>query len=262
VSGFSVAGHGFSYRRLLSGLAISLAMLILRGPSLYTLAWSCLVLGLSCSERSSDAARLPWLLAAFSALMGNGAGGMVCLLSACVLELNLHDDIRRRIVPFVSLMLLAGGGELTGLTFLLLGCGITLVLDRRILRYVACSAFIFAGILILGPPTSRSSEQLQAEYIPLRWPAYDWHDTILVTRSHPNFNQYYQSSDEGMINLHVTSSFSSEDGSGGWIQQGDTYYPLTTGSNRISLRSWDPFQVVLSGEWRPFSPDRIGIRIR
>jgi len=153
------------------------------------------------------------------------------------------------------------GGELTGLTFLLLGCGIALVLDRRLLRYLVCGGFILVGILVLGPPTSRSSEQLQAEYIPFRWPAYDWHDTILVTRSHPNLNQYYQTSDGGMISLNVTSSFSSEDGSGGWIQQGDTYYPLTTGVSTISLRGRDPFQVVLSGEWRPFSPDRIGIRI-
>lgn len=253
-------GRYLAIGKLLPGLALSVVIMLLRGPSFFTLAWSTFACSLSCSRRSSMTGGLSWFLAGIAAFIGSSPGGMVCLAAACILEINLRDDIRQRAVPFLALLLVAADGSLTGMTSLLLGCAIAMVFDGKRLRYAICAAWILAGIIIQGPPSAVSTEDWPVVRFARRWQAYDWHDTLLVDRSQPRVNVYCPSRPGGTVKLNVTSHFSSGNPQGGWIQQGSDYHSLVTGTDTVTLKGRESFSVVLPGEWRPFSPDEIGIR--
>jgi len=248
--------------RILPGLALSVTMLLLRGFSFYTLAWSCLACGLLWSRQPSRTGGLSWFLAALSALMGNSPGGMMTLTVACILETILSNDIRERAIPFISLLLLSAAGVLTGLTLLLLGCALALVLDCRHLRSAVCGLFILAGILIHGPPSSVMTEQWSVERLVQQWQRYDWHEPIRITRCNPKVMVYYPTPPDRQFVLNVSASFSSANTSGGWIQQGETFHLLDAATDTVLLRGHEPFSVVLPGEWRPFSPDWITINVK
>gem|GEM_PF-5283495 len=262
MNSLAATGHRFIGMKFLPGLALSLSMLLLRGLSFYTLAWSCLACGLLWSRQPSRTGGLSWFLAALSALMGNSPGGMMSLAVACILEIILCSDIRERAIPFISLLLLSSAGMLTGLTFVLLGCAVALVLDCRYLRSGLCGLFLLAGVLIHGPPSSVMTGQWSTERLAKQWLRYDWHQPIQVTRCNPKVMIYYPTPPDRQFVLNVSASFSSESASGGWIQQGDTYHFLDTATDSVLLRGHEPFSVVLPGEWRPFSPDRISINVK
>lgn len=186
---------------------------------------------------------------------------MVCLAAACILEINLRDDIRIRGVSFLALLLLAANGSLTGMTSVLLGCAVAMVFDGKRLRSILCATGILAGVIIQGPPSAVRTEDWPVVRFAHRWQSYEWHDTLLVDRSQPRVHVYYPSRSRDTFELNVTSRFSSGSPQGGWIRQGGDYHDLTTGTDTVVLRGYEPFSVVLPGEWRPFSPEEIGIRL-
>jgi len=249
-------------RKLLPGLALTVSMLLLRGISFYTLAWSCLGWGLLLNRKPSRTGGLSWFLTALSAFVGSSPTGMMSLAVACVLEITLRSDIRERAIPFASLLLLSAAGELTGLTFMLFGCLLALVFDSRYVRYCLCGVLILAGILINGPPSSVTTEQWSVERLARQWPRYDWHEPVQITRCNPKVAIYYQSSPDRQFVLNVSTSFSSSNTTGGWIHQGETFHLLDAATDTVLLRGHEPFNVVLPGEWRPFSPDGITISVK
>lgn len=236
-------------------------MLAMVGISFQTLAWSCFAWFMSLSRRASPTGGLSWFLVALSALQGSSPGGVVCLAVACVLELALRTSLAERAVCLASLILLAAGGNLAGMTLPLLGCAVATAFNSRPARGLLCTAGMIAGLLLQGPPSPAESDRWMEVRLPIRWPRYEWHDTLAVTRSTPRLLVYHTLEEGTLFPLSVMASLGPGCGHEGCIMQGDSLYRIEDGVDTLILRGHEPFFVSLPGEWRPFSPDRIAIRV-
>jgi hypothetical protein len=251
----------FTEGRFIPGIALPFVMLAMTGISFYTLAWSSFAWGISMSRRSSPTGGLSWFLAALSAFMGSSPGGVVCLAVACLLELVLRDSMAERTAPLTSLLLASADGSVSGLTLPLLGCAVALALDNRTARGLLCAAGMASGLLLSGPPSSPASDRLTEFRLPVRCPIYDWHDTLIVTRSMPLLRVDFTSHVGSLYPMRITSSAGPGDRCAGWIRQGDDFHFVADGSDTLLMRGYEPFSVTLTGNWRPFSPGWIELRM-